>query len=463
MTNISTPSRNDKCPCGSGKKYKHCCLGNREPATTEPGRLAHVRLEAETRVFGDMLDWTIRRFGKSWWTVATEEILPDVSTAQPLLEFLVPWIGYHHPLDGMPPAAHFLAERGPRLAPSARVILEANLGAWLSFWEVRRVDPGVGLELFDLLTHEARYVHEVLPSKSVPRWAVVLAFVPGYEGINTFGGLHPHPLRPGGVDASVEGIRRILRIREGAVPAERLRAPQVQIALLEAWTIALESQREAASRPPVMQNTDGDPIAICTDHFEFSEVRRDDIFDRLRAIEGADRDESDAGASVVVFSRAGNAVHASWDNTVIGRAVLDGNRLRVESNSVARADALKRRIKAATGRLLRLRVRDISDGASMFKQAQAQAPRPVPPSDPRLQAVLREALNRHYGSWVDSPIPALDGATPREAAARPMLRPRLVALLKDLEYLEGAKPEAERFDAGQLWRELGIDPASEAE
>jgi len=23
--------RNDSCPCGSGKKYKKCCLGSREP------------------------------------------------------------------------------------------------------------------------------------------------------------------------------------------------------------------------------------------------------------------------------------------------------------------------------------------------------------------------------------------------------------------------------------------------
>ena len=47
MENIFTPSRNDKYPCGGGEKYKHCCLSNREPAKTEPGRLAHVRLESE--------------------------------------------------------------------------------------------------------------------------------------------------------------------------------------------------------------------------------------------------------------------------------------------------------------------------------------------------------------------------------------------------------------------------------
>ena len=25
--NGNTPGRNDPCPCGSGKKYKKCCLG----------------------------------------------------------------------------------------------------------------------------------------------------------------------------------------------------------------------------------------------------------------------------------------------------------------------------------------------------------------------------------------------------------------------------------------------------
>lgn len=26
ITKIKLPSRNDKCPCGSGKKYKNCCI-----------------------------------------------------------------------------------------------------------------------------------------------------------------------------------------------------------------------------------------------------------------------------------------------------------------------------------------------------------------------------------------------------------------------------------------------------
>lgn len=30
--------RNDPCPCGSGKKYKQCCISKKQPKTTFGGR-----------------------------------------------------------------------------------------------------------------------------------------------------------------------------------------------------------------------------------------------------------------------------------------------------------------------------------------------------------------------------------------------------------------------------------------
>src|SRR3954453_21096338 len=32
---MSKPGRNDPCPCGSGKKYKHCCLLNPKPVVVD--------------------------------------------------------------------------------------------------------------------------------------------------------------------------------------------------------------------------------------------------------------------------------------------------------------------------------------------------------------------------------------------------------------------------------------------
>ncbi|PTB17092.1 hypothetical protein C9I57_30045 [Trinickia symbiotica] len=36
------PGRNDPCPCGSGKKYKHCCLNAADPREEDPSSVVPV-------------------------------------------------------------------------------------------------------------------------------------------------------------------------------------------------------------------------------------------------------------------------------------------------------------------------------------------------------------------------------------------------------------------------------------
>lgn len=47
-------------------------------------------------------------------------------------------------------------------------------------------------------------------------------------------------------------------------------------------------------------------------------------------------------------------------------------------------------------------------------------------------------MARHWHRWVDEPVPALNGRTPRQAAATPEGRERLEALLTDFEWHGGA-------------------------
>jgi hypothetical protein len=46
-----------------------------------------------------------------------------------------------------------------------------------------------------------------------------------------------------------------------------------------------------------------------------------------------------------------------------------------------------------------------------------------------IAGALAEFYRRHWDQWVDAPLPALKGATPRAAAASPARRERLEALL----------------------------------
>lgn len=66
---IVTPGRNDRCPCGSGRKFKHCCL--QEKATEESARL---RLRAvEGRVVDALLRFTVKTWGEPLMLHAWED------------------------------------------------------------------------------------------------------------------------------------------------------------------------------------------------------------------------------------------------------------------------------------------------------------------------------------------------------------------------------------------------------
>lgn len=58
---MSTPSRNDPCPCGSGKKYKRCCVSSSERSVPEKiviysGPMLMNRVDREARVTAESFD-----------------------------------------------------------------------------------------------------------------------------------------------------------------------------------------------------------------------------------------------------------------------------------------------------------------------------------------------------------------------------------------------------------------------
>ena len=65
---------------------------------------------------------------------------------------------------------------------------------------------------------------------------------------------------------------------------------------------------------------------------------------------------------------------------------------------------------------------------------------------------MDEAIRRYEAAWLDEPIPALDGYTPRQAADDPTRRGDLIALLDTFPVLEGAVG----MDAERLRAALGL-------
>jgi len=67
----------------------------------------------------------------------------------------------------------------------------------------------------------------------------------------------------------------------------------------------------------------------------------------------------------------------------------------------------------------------------------------------------------HYRKWVDEPLPALGGRTPREAARLDSPRPKLIALLKSMENMAVRQRRAGQlaYDFGWMWGGAGAGAA----
>ena len=445
--------RNDPCPCGSGRKYKKCHLAADEAERTEE-RQAAGEHDLDGALTRKLSAYAMARFSFEW-----RHFTADFFDPEECLQLAVPWSVYHYRVQGRSVAEWYLDEHGRKLSSPERGWLGAQQAAWLSVWEVIGVEPGKSIKLRDLLSHEERCVREVSGSRTVVVRDALLARVVDHEGVALLCGAHPRPLPP--VDAA-EVVRRArgrLR-RKRAVPVERLRDEAFGRYLIERWEEAVDELDLRAEIPPELHNTDGDPFLFTTDHFALDPAARAEVDARLAGMEGVEAEDGEGddgreGDSVYVFLSAGNRMHASWENTVVGRASLTGAALRLETNSRERADALRARVEAACGGLLRHRAREHADPLSPPVQAAAGKIPPEPPP-PEAEQLMLDFKRRHYAEWLDTALPALEGRSPREAARTARGRDAVDVLLKDMENHEQRHAGRNAFDFGDLRRALGL-------
>ena len=165
---------------------------------------------------------------------------------------------------------------------------------------------------------------------------------------------------------------------------------------------------------------------------------------------------------------------------VLGRVLLGQSHWRVEAMGAERLAVLRRRFEQRMGDRVRFTGERLDDFAQMLAQkdpqpdlslvpprlvaepnkilfSAARVPMPVTPkSQSEMERDLRVAMDREF---LDHAIPALDGRTPREAARDPVLRPKLVRLMKERVRRcdEHNLETGGRDDVNWMLRELGLD------
>ena len=446
--------RNDPCPCGSGAKYKKCCL-----LKLDAVRQASAEADAEARqsqiervaALDALSDFSASRSLAPLKPVARLfgllEPLPEgVSREEVELKFYF-YVHFDAPLaDGRTIAETFLETDGRSLPPGRQAVLRRIAAASLRVYEVQDVRFDEGVRLLDLRSGETPWVRERLGSRQLERWDVLGArVVREDDGLVFEGGLYVVP------PASKPPLLALLRREERKL--ERRRAPFGEDALFRHFAPILHGfwLDLFEGPPPRVVTAEGDPMVFGKVLF--------DVLDEAALGEALDAHTDLVGDAAEGYTWVEEA--GSFKRT-LGDIKISGGRLALDITSRERAIRGRALIEEAAGRSVRHRatrfesVQSAIEGAKRSPRSRAREDT-VDPAE--AAAILKDFKDAHYRTWPDVPLPALGGRTPRHAARLKTWRPRLIDLLKDMENHEAraATPDSPAYDFGWVWRELGLE------
>lgn len=475
---FSAPGRNAPCPCGSGRKFKHCCL---ERHTAEES--ARLRLRgAEGRVVDILLEFALKTWGKplidhAWEDFWIYDDVPDDMPSTPEFETMfIPWLvlgfvpdpdseGAQGTWPAQPIGLEWLATTDADVSDLDRAYIETACRSPLSAFVVEQATMGRSLNLKDVLTGKRFHVLEQGASHRLRPADLLFTRVVTIEESSIMFGASPFIVPP-------RWHTRIIDCRERLFHKRLAIRQDLEDFDIEIRDMYFEIAAELLDpTPPALSNTDGDPLALTTLTYELR-TTVDEAFKKLAPlakVRGEDHtDDVTHDTSGVVTSaslrwvKAGNRQHKDWDNTILGTLRLERSRLVADVNSARRADRLKREIAKRLGEaatLVDTRVIDPSQAIAERRLQRAAGDPHVEPereTPPELQLIEEEMIRRHWEEWLDTRVPALGNKTPRQAARTPGGRERLEALLAQFDRDAEHGPTREATHVAAIREKLGL-------
>ena len=177
---MSGIGRNDPCPCGSGRKYKKCCLaasglapGAYTKAESQSAWAALGAFTSRAEFAGDRAVAEASFFGPLAHGAPDELRRGLIAESQLFFEgwFLCDFLFQ----NGRTAVDLFLEREGARLRSGERRYLERARLAHLRPYEVVGIKPGERLDLLDLWTGQRLQVEERLATQQLAQWDVLAA------------------------------------------------------------------------------------------------------------------------------------------------------------------------------------------------------------------------------------------------------------------------------------------------
>jgi len=478
--------RNAPCPCGSRKKYKKCCM-NKEKA---PGDLLWHRLgDAHDCLVNNLLKYARDSCSDAVFPIAMDEFLvwPEDEDPRDLignhLQLFFPWFFFNWTYDPedfeeelTAPAYQTIAEAyakepGSSLDQLQKRIIEAACDQPFSFYEVMDCTPGEGFRLKDVFLGHEKDVMEKQGSEKTRPGDILMARIVQVDHVAILVGsssiIIPPRLKPD-----------IIRLRS-AIIAEDSPITEESLGLWDEEIRALYLQIYVSlTTTPRLCNTDGDPLLLHTLHYEIDdpETAFQGLFnlctvedeESLRASATLDQ-EGKVSKAEISWSRPGYKANKGLDNTILGRIMINQQRLAIDVNSKKRAKTAQNEVKTRLGDKARYLTTEIKSPKSLMGRQKRESSGQGTDQKmrqgellqlPEVREQIAGMLNAHWEGWPDQPVPGLGGMTPREAVKTPDGRESVEAILLDAERYAAADEAMAEFAPSAIQdvrRRLGLN------
>ena len=465
---MATSGRNAPCPCGSGRKHKQCCL-RRAQEQRRVGR-------ATEAVWARLQEWTIANHPEHL-EAAIDELVGNERRITPETGDLL--CSYVH-LDRQLPGGGTPLERFAELSAlddveraAARTLTQARLG----LWRVRAVEPGLSIDLEEVVGDRVVRVHSQNVSRGTARWDVLLGRV--------IEGAQDHELwGPAAIFTAAEEEEIVAEVErladERSIPPSavfrscaaellRFRPPSRTIppsfftfegdevvAAYARWVLADDEAPVALERHPdlvdVADTEDGEGICLewTAPRTELA-ARRPELPLRAVLLE----------STPVFVDPDERSVTGDSSRIGLGTFELRPRELTFAAISAQRLDgaiALVAETIGSRARLVERRVESLEAAPpSGQRPGVRRSSEETIPTEIR-DAVVGGLIGARARRMLDEPDPRFDGLTPREAARSPRHRPAVERWLRTLENTAargGAAVEAAP-DVGMLREELSM-------
>lgn len=472
--------RNDQCPCGSGKKYKKCCLLTE--LDSKVTSFDYMMLRDLDNKIGIQI---FKYFGENYSQLDDQLYLDelycgfdseDIMTEDVEEEYVAacifgPWVNYHYIPETNNPENKTIAElyyqkHSNKFTQKEKAFFEVISKEQFSLYQIKQVTANNTIRMNDLLRDQEVIIFDKAGASSLTIGQIMYAKIITLDSNSIMVGNYP-------LTISSNSATDIINMRNKALSRSPRKVTNEMLFdydgdIREFFLSIIESQLNF--KMPKLRNTDGhDMIDITLSYkvnIDNNEILKDlahlninETHDDILSYAKFNKDGSIKEVNFPWLIK-GNKTHKSWDNTVFAHISIKNTLLEIDVNSAERANKVKQQMKKLLGEKVTFE-NEIRESIENNLDKPTSKSKPINPDDhPELKEMMDNMIKKHWESWPDQKIPALMNKTPRQAAKTKIGRERLEAMFthfQEMNNKDDSHFNQPKVDIAMLRKELDME------